>query len=43
MGWRNGGCKFKNSLNANSEIVGLQVIKLKELQFPLFFNSPVIP
>lgn len=43
MGWRNGRCKFKNSLNANSKVVDLQVIKLNELPFHLFFNSSVIP
>lgn len=43
MAWRNGGSKFKNSLNSNSEVVVLQVIKFTELPFPLFFNSSVIP
>lgn len=43
MGWRNGGSKFKNSLNSNSKEVILQVIKPGEFPFPLFFDSSVIP
>lgn len=43
MGWRNGGSKFKNSLNSNSKEVVLQEIKPGEFPFPLFFDSSVIP
>lgn len=43
MAWRKSGSKFKNSLNSDSKVVVLQVIKLTELQFPLFFDSSVIP
>lgn len=36
--WRNGGSRFKYSLNSHSREVVLQVIKPGKFPFPLFFQ-----